>query len=502
MAIKKIIHNDNISENNLVFKNNFHNDKIFSQNNLGIKKISIIDKRISHNDKINSENNLNLRKFSHNDNNISTTSFRNIVYFNNRGNNNISIGKKKDLYFKKYQKNEPLNSVQNLSNKSSKIKFKKLISSQRPSVKSVSKNKLCANLNRYKKEKNQKEKIKKIINNTNIINIYQNNYIDVKKGKKKNDLKEKKNLCLKKLDEKKFNEKIKKKLEENLNSKKEKKSKMLNFLDLQKPKVIIKNYGLLKCLATNTYHGTRKKINEDRICISLNLQKTINKKKLINSHIKNCSILSIFDGHGGTKCCDFLKKNLHKTIFKIFENNFSLINSLKICYKKIDEFFLKNLNCNSGSCAITVIFYNESLFVVNLGDSRAVLSLKKGSYFKEISKDHKPNFLSEFERIKKNKGCIYTTCLSKKKKVLDYFAKDFNTIQDIEKIKKNNKILDFGPWRIFPGGISVSRSFGDGHMKKNKNKLLISEPDIFEVNNLKDSDFLIIGCKFISRWYF
>ena len=475
---KNDIYGAKISLNKNDFKSRLSN-KHSEKNMMRSKRISLAE----YNSVKNSDKNINLKKkipdnnnFSKKNSNISTISFKNNVYAN-RG-FKIPNRKNKNEYFPK----KSTNSLQNFSDTNSIIKIQNLMNNQRPSVKVESKNKLSDNLKKYRKEKNQKEKIKKIINNTHIINIYQNNYIDLKKEKKNENLpKKEKDL-------------IKKKLEESL--KKIKKSLLINPLDLKKPKVIIKDYGILKALATNTHGGLIKKINEDRICISLNLQKTIDKKKLLKNKIKSCSILSIFDGHGGTNCCDFLKKNLHRTIFKTLLNNNSLINSLKICYKKLDEYYLRNFQNKSGSCAITAIFYNESLFLVNLGDSRAILSFKRGSYFKEISKDHKPNFLSEFERIKENNGSIYCSSISQGKKILDYFAYDFNTICKIEKMKKDNKILKFGPWRISPGGLSVSRSFGDSYMKK-ENSLLISEPDIFEVES-KNSDFVVIGCKFIS----
>ncbi len=58
----------------------------------------------------------------------------------------------------------------------------------------------------------------------------------------------------------------------------------------------------------------------------------------------------------------------------------------------------------------------------------------------------------------------------------------------------------FGPWRIRPGGLSVSRTFGDieskisnyGGMTGN----VIAEPDIFDFD-LEDTDFIALGCYII-----
>jgi len=49
--------------------------------------------------------------------------------------------------------------------------------------------------------------------------------------------------------------------------------------------------------------------NEDRVSIILNIMQPENKKYL--DHWPNCCIFAIYDGHGGSKCADFLRENLH-----------------------------------------------------------------------------------------------------------------------------------------------------------------------------------------------
>lgn len=55
-----------------------------------------------------------------------------------------------------------------------------------------------------------------------------------------------------------------------------------------------------------------------------------------------------------------------------------------------------------------------------------------------------------------------------------------------------------GPHRIYPGKLSVSRSFGDPHIKLPKFggifNLLIAEPEIREVAITDDADFILMGC--------
>ena len=61
---------------------------------------------------------------------------------------------------------------------------------------------------------------------------------------------------------------------------------------------------------------------------------------------------------------------------------------------------------NSGSCAIVVILIQDICYVVNVGDSRAVLSESNGLIIEDLSRDHKPSDAQEAERIKRAGGYI------------------------------------------------------------------------------------------------
>jgi protein phosphatase 2C family protein 2/3 len=53
----------------------------------------------------------------------------------------------------------------------------------------------------------------------------------------------------------------------------------------------------------------------------------------------------------------------------------------------------------SGSCANVVLIVNETIYVANVGDSRAILSMDCGSQIAMISRDHKPDDEQEKVRI-------------------------------------------------------------------------------------------------------
>jgi serine/threonine protein phosphatase PrpC len=54
-----------------------------------------------------------------------------------------------------------------------------------------------------------------------------------------------------------------------------------------------------------------------------------------------------------------------------------------------------------------VMCIDQDIYVVNVGDSRAVMSKSGGAEVRALTKDHKPMEPSEYERIIKNGGKIY-----------------------------------------------------------------------------------------------
>ena len=61
----------------------------------------------------------------------------------------------------------------------------------------------------------------------------------------------------------------------------------------------------------------------------------------------------------------------------------------------------------SGSCAIVTLIVEKRIFIVNVGDSRAIMSSDGGNYCVNLSLDHKPNDDIEQKRILSNGGRVY-----------------------------------------------------------------------------------------------
>jgi protein phosphatase 2C family protein 2/3 len=53
----------------------------------------------------------------------------------------------------------------------------------------------------------------------------------------------------------------------------------------------------------------------------------------------------------------------------------------------------------SGSCAAVVMIINDTAYVINVGDSRCIMSLDAGANIAVLSRDHKPDDDQERVRI-------------------------------------------------------------------------------------------------------
>lgn len=138
----------------------------------------------------------------------------------------------------------------------------------------------------------------------------------------------------------------------------------------------------------------------------------------------------------------------------------------------------------SGSCAIVVMIVEDMCYVANVGDSRAVMSQDKGSKIFPLSKDHKPEEEDEKKRILEAGGQVYQS----QSQVMNIQGESGNSTRTIA-----------GPFRVLPGRLSVSRTFGDAEAKLKSHggnpNVIIAEPDIKSFKLTENNDFIILGCK-------
>ena len=221
----------------------------------------------------------------------------------------------------------------------------------------------------------------------------------------------------------------------------------------------IKGYGY------NSHIGNIREYNEDAI--------TVTKIYFNNDKDNYCYYFGIFDGHGGKGCSNYIKENLHKNI-----KEFTTI-GIKIGIDLTEERFKINeaidekgeIKDSSGSCGIILLIKDKKCIIANIGDSRLVIFKNKNIEF--VTMDHKPNSIIEKARIEIAGGKIYKTP------------------------SLNEKDIEI-PWRVLPGKLSVSRTFGDILAKDEKyggNKtVIIALPDITEIELDDNYNFIVIGC--------
>ena len=258
-----------------------------------------------------------------------------------------------------------------------------------------------------------------------------------------------------------------------------------------------KSVGTLKAYGYNTYQGLCKKINEDKIIV-VNQIKKPNSSKL--KTWPKISYFGIFDGHGGEGCSEYLKDNFLQCLVKNPNFPIDIKKCLTETFKEIEEKFFKEKcssteNCDgSGSCALTVLIFDNKLFIANIGDSRAILSLNGGTKVKQLTTDHKPDNPREFERAMKNKSKVYVDDsdepLRDESKLV--FIKNKS---EFEKHKKRKELIIF---REYPSNLSVMRTIGDVKVKKKefggKPGTIINTPEIFLYDLTSADDFLVLGC--------
>ena len=355
------------------------------------------------------------------------------------------------------------------------------------------------NFNNYKLYESSDIKIRKrssnsinIINSNNLTNRRINNPINTEKEKKK-DIVEYKKI---KINSNNYTEHKDENIEEDLNNSFLNLKQMdINPVDIgqKKPPIslcpeIFSGYhskfkpgkyssdsefsknDFIKAYAYNTNEGNIRDYNEDTITAT---------KIFLDSRDRSNSFyfFAVYDGHGGDGCSLFLKNNLHKNIKEMS------IKGLKNAIDETEKDFLENIAVVngklydlSGSCAVMALIKNRKCIIANIGDSRCVLYKNKRVVYS--TRDHKPNSTFERRRIESAGGEVYQT-------------------QSVIPLYQNGKLIEI-PWRVLPGGLSVSRTFGDIESKDSKyggkKDVVAALPEIVEFELNDDYNFMVIGC--------
>lgn len=192
---------------------------------------------------------------------------------------------------------------------------------------------------------------------------------------------------------------------------------------------------------------------------------------------------AVMDGHGnnGHDVTDYVRANLPKYLKDVFKEksiseNVSkeqLMQSFGIALKRINnELFQGNIDVSLSGCTLNAVYIaKEKLYCINIGDSRAVITLHKNYewFVMPLSEDHKPELPREKARIESSGGKV--ACI------------------------EDNYGNPIGPYRLWLTdsmipGLAMSRSLGD---QVGRDGGLIADPDISCVEITKEHKFIILG---------
>ncbi|CAG0914279.1 unnamed protein product [Notodromas monacha] len=171
----------------------------------------------------------------------------------------------------------------------------------------------------------------------------------------------------------------------------------------------------------------------------------------------------VYDGHGGCKISQHVGKHLHKYIVQHDEFvKGNVEDAIKLGFLEMDQIMLNDVALkedSSGTTAVIVLVKDGKLYCGNVGDSRAVASLR--GVAEELSMDHKPTSEKELNRIVAAGGYV-----------------EYSRVN---------------------GNLALSRALGDYGYKQNvlkspEEQIVTAFPDV-EVRQLTDDyEFLLIAC--------
>jgi len=169
----------------------------------------------------------------------------------------------------------------------------------------------------------------------------------------------------------------------------------------------------------------------------------------------------LYDGHAGREAATFSGEHVHRVMLDLLkESKSSPLDALSESYPVVNQKFREFLYSDEftgqskycGSTAVSVFLQGQKIYVVNVGDSRAVLC--RGGKALRLSYDHKPYEDTEQDRIRGFGGCV------------------------------------MGETGRVNGLLAVSRSIGDFYMQP----YVVDEPFRKEYDLESDDEFLILAC--------
>jgi len=231
--------------------------------------------------------------------------------------------------------------------------------------------------------------------------------------------------------------------------------------------------GTIHSYALNTYKNQQNP--EDRVKILTNLP---HPTSISPDTWPKSSVFALFDGKYGTGCSEYLKSNLWDAFFTHKNFPFRIKDVAKEVFSSTDEIFLKQAKFNkdiSGSCALLLIIIGDKCFVVNSGDSKAVISLNGGKMVTALNAQHSVKNAEEQKRVVESGG-----------KLSSHYIQG----------QTGENVLVGSPV-IIPGRLKVSRGFGHIDAKDvdfgGNPKVIICEPEVKSFKIKPEQDFIVLA---------
>jgi serine/threonine protein phosphatase PrpC len=174
---------------------------------------------------------------------------------------------------------------------------------------------------------------------------------------------------------------------------------------------------------------------------------------------KKISYFAVFDGHGGSKCSTYLAAEFHVELGRHPKLGVQPITALRETGKKFDDTYYKHclsqvrgdvreIACD-GSTASVAVVVGDDLYMLNCGDSAAGLISTSGG-IEILTEDHGTENISEATRVVANGGVLRNQTAPHRK--------HFPCCCFITPARKAKQ-------RLYPGGLLVTRAFGDFNAK-------------------------------------
>lgn len=176
------------------------------------------------------------------------------------------------------------------------------------------------------------------------------------------------------------------------------------------------------------------------------------------------AFFSIYDGHGGRQCVDYVTAHLHDVVIrKMGEPGLTVPDALMRAFAQVDKDMRNFGIVNSGCTACVCVLHEEQgrrlIYTAHLGDARAVLCRAGGQAARLTSlSDHKATDPEEMRRVVEAGGAIV-----------------------------NERVN---------GMLAISRAFGDFQLKmpRLQSDVVSYMPDITSTELTDQDTFVVVAC--------